>query len=154
MAIEAKSRSQVQERCASVCVCGVCLVCVVYIVCVWCVYSFTLSLRITDSDVLDVVVWFGWMWWCVLGGGVVWVDVVVWFGWMWWCGLGGCGGVFWVDVMIYMDMFIDPHVKVVGRPEAIQKAREIILTNLDARSSRITLKVLECAHVCVPYVCV
>ena len=35
----------------------------------------------------------------------------------------------------------DPHVKVVGRPEAVQRAREIILTDLDAKSSRITLKI-------------
>ncbi|KAL5479207.1 hypothetical protein EMCRGX_G022701 [Ephydatia muelleri] len=35
----------------------------------------------------------------------------------------------------------DPHVKVVGRPEAVQKARERILTDLDAKSSRITLKI-------------
>ena len=54
---------------------------------------------------MDVVVWFGWMWWCGLGGcgGVVWVDVVVWFGWMWWCGLDGCGGVVWMEVVVFGD---------------------------------------------------
>lgn len=35
----------------------------------------------------------------------------------------------------------DPHVKVVGRPEAVQSARERILTDLDAKTSRITLKI-------------
>ena len=34
---------------------------------------------------------------------MVWVDVVVWFGWMWWCSLGGCGGVVWMEVVVFGD---------------------------------------------------
>lgn len=34
----------------------------------------------------------------------------------------------------------DPHVKVCGNVDAVKKAKELILEKLDARSSRVTLK--------------
>ena len=35
----------------------------------------------------------------------------------------------------------DPQVKVVGLPANVQKARELILADLDAKSERVTLKI-------------
>ena len=35
----------------------------------------------------------------------------------------------------------DPQVKVIGNPSAVQKARELILADLDAKATRVTLKI-------------
>ena len=37
--------------------------------------------------------------------------------------------------------FPDPQVKVVGLPANVQKARDLILADLDAKSERVTLKI-------------
>ena len=35
----------------------------------------------------------------------------------------------------------DPNVKIIGRPEAVSKARETLLNDLDTKSNRVTLKI-------------
>ena len=46
---------------------------------------------------------------------------------------------------------IDPQVKVAGPPEAVNEAREMILSELDTKTNRVTLKVnvanIEHSHV-------
>ena len=41
----------------------------------------------------------------------------------------------------HVSVFPDPQVKVVGLPVNIQRARELILADLDAKSTRVTLKI-------------
>ena len=37
--------------------------------------------------------------------------------------------------------YSDPNVKIIGQPEAVSKARETLLNDLDTKSNRVTLKI-------------
>ena len=49
------------------------------------------------------------------------------------------------QMLCFVLCYTDPQVKVVGRPEGVQCARDILLSDLDSKSTRVTLK-LDIQH--------